>query len=88
VPTIGDFISLCEASGAAPSFVVAAGWDEGAAAAGAGADTAMIESAFLALPVLRVILNPSRSILKTDKPFFFIKSINVRISLRSTGGNN
>jgi hypothetical protein len=24
--------------------------------------------------------------LKTDRPFFFIRSINVRISLRSTGG--
>lgn len=34
--------------------------------------------------VLSVILKPSRSILKTATPFFFMRSMSVRISLMST----
>ena len=82
---MGDLISLqLERASAADSL---AAWAEprAAAAGTAGATARTLCVGLSGLAVFIVILKPSRSILKTVRPFFFIRSIRVRISFRSHG---
>ena len=88
MPTMGDLISM------PPEAAAGAEVEAGASAAMAGsADDSLTEKTgwlvtYWAGPtapaVLSVILKPSRSILKTATPFFFMRSMSVRISLMST----